>query len=173
MGLNFSEDLFFWSSPNFGQKMGLIFSEDIFFWSSPEFGQKMGLNFSEDHFFWSSPNIGQKMGLNFSEDHFFWSSPNIGQKMGLNFSEDLFYFGLWGPGIELRTPWKNFSLSPEWGWWSHADCWISYYSAVHSPHTVFLGTVCWSMNWGTYCRSVSAVLSMYLNRHSLLRTRKR
>ena len=31
MGLNCSEDLFFWSSLNYGQKMGLIFSEDLFF----------------------------------------------------------------------------------------------------------------------------------------------
>ena len=31
--------------------------------------------------------------------------------MGINFSEDLF-FGLWEPGIDLRTPWKNFSLRP-------------------------------------------------------------
>ena len=31
MGLNLSEDLFFWSSPYFGQKMGLNCSEDLFF----------------------------------------------------------------------------------------------------------------------------------------------
>ena len=51
MGLNFSEDLFFCSSPNFGQKMGLNFSEDLFFWSSHYFGQNSGLNFSEYLFF--------------------------------------------------------------------------------------------------------------------------
>ena len=32
--------------------------------------------------------------------------------MGLNFSKNLFFFGLWGPGIDFRTPWKNFSLRP-------------------------------------------------------------
>ena len=50
VGLNFSEDLFFWSSPNFGQKIGLKFSEDLFFWFSPDFGQKIGLKLSEDLF---------------------------------------------------------------------------------------------------------------------------
>ena len=36
------EDLFFWSSPNFGPKIGLSLSEDhfFFFWSSPDFRQK-------------------------------------------------------------------------------------------------------------------------------------
>ena len=58
MGLNFSEDLFYFFCPstNFGQKLGLNFDEDLFFFlflcfffcSSPNFGQKLGLNFSED-----------------------------------------------------------------------------------------------------------------------------
>ena len=30
IGLNLSEDLFFWSSPSFGQKIGLNLSEDLF-----------------------------------------------------------------------------------------------------------------------------------------------
>ena len=31
------EDLFFWSSPEFGEKKCSIFDEDLFFWSLPEF----------------------------------------------------------------------------------------------------------------------------------------
>ena len=53
IGLNLGEDLFSWSSPNFGQKIGLNLSEDLFFffWSSPKFGRKIGLNLSEDLLF--------------------------------------------------------------------------------------------------------------------------
>ena len=43
-----SEDLsFFWSSPDFGQKIGRNLSEDLFFWSSTDFGQKFGLILGE------------------------------------------------------------------------------------------------------------------------------
>ena len=38
--------------------------EDLFFWSSPNFGPKSGLNLSEDLFlFLSSLNVGQENGL--------------------------------------------------------------------------------------------------------------
>ena len=47
MGPNLSEDLFFCSSPDFGQNMGRNLSEDlIFICSSPDFGRKMGRNLS-------------------------------------------------------------------------------------------------------------------------------
>ena len=44
--------LFFWSSPEFGEKKSSILDEDLsfFFWSSPEFGEK-SVPFA---FFWSS-----------------------------------------------------------------------------------------------------------------------
>ena len=46
-----TEDLLFWSSPNFGPKTGLNLSEDLFFfWSSPNFGQKNGLGFGLENF---------------------------------------------------------------------------------------------------------------------------
>ena len=32
--------LFFWRSPDFGQKNALNFGEDLFFWRSPDFGLK-------------------------------------------------------------------------------------------------------------------------------------
>ena len=63
-------------------------------------------------------------GTKFQRRPFFWSSPNFGQKIGLNISEDLFFFfffflvfslvpkEIWGPGIDLRTPWRNFSQRP-------------------------------------------------------------
>ena len=49
---------------------------------------------------------------------FFWSSPNFRQKIGPNLSENLFWIYLFvlnlilGGRIDLRTPWKNFSLRP-------------------------------------------------------------
>ena len=54
---NLSEDLFFCSSPNFGQKIGPNLSEDLFFCSSPTFGQEIGLISDSDlssQIFWSS-----------------------------------------------------------------------------------------------------------------------
>ena len=67
----------------------------------------------------SIPDFGKKIGPNVSEDLFFFcSSPNFGQKMGPNLSENLFSFickcltKFWGPGVDFRTPWKNFSLRP-------------------------------------------------------------
>ena len=73
--------VFFWSSPNFGQKERLNLSKDLFFL----FGlhlifEKKRLNLGENLFFWSTPNFGQKNRLNLSEDLFFLSSPNFGQK---------------------------------------------------------------------------------------------
>ena len=43
-------------------KIGGNLSEDLFFCSSPNFGQKIGLNLSKDLFFFlcSSPNLGEK-----------------------------------------------------------------------------------------------------------------
>ena len=94
------------------------------FFPSSFFGQKIGLNLSEDLFFCSSPNFGQKFALNLSEDLLFFALHLIlGKK-----SEKIFCASLvsgrnmilghalsgpnkiWGPGIDLRTPWKNFSL---------------------------------------------------------------
>ena len=71
-----SED-FFWP------KTGLNLSEDLFFWSSPNFGPKPGPNLSEDLFFWSSPNVRPKNGLNFSEDLFFSLHLSFGRKADL------------------------------------------------------------------------------------------
>ena len=86
-------------------------SEDLFYvWSKFEWRP----------FFWSSPNFGQNSGPNLSEDLFFFglSSPNFGQKSGPNLSKDLSWFNFtkfWGPGVDLRTPCKNFYLRP-WPW---------------------------------------------------------
>ena len=60
------------ASPASPDRTSLV--KTVFFWSSPESGQKNELNLDEDLllllFFWSSPKTGQKNGLNLREDFF-------------------------------------------------------------------------------------------------------
>ena len=67
----------------------------------------MGLNFSEDLFFFFSFGLhlilGKKIGLNFTI---------FGRKSEKIFCATLVSEEIWGPGIDLRTPWKNFFLRP-------------------------------------------------------------
>ena len=67
MGLNFSEDLFFFFFFGvhiiLGKNWISFESRFFFFWFSPNFGQKMGLNLSEDLFFGFHLILGKKWVL--------------------------------------------------------------------------------------------------------------
>ena len=63
-------------------------------------------------FVWSSPNFGGKIGLNFTV---------FGKNFKKNFCATLVLEEIWGPGIDLRTPWKIFSLRP----WGEVRCIVS------------------------------------------------
>ena len=62
------EDLWFCPTP---KRIGLNLSDDLlFFWSSPNFGQKVGLNLSENLFFCLHLILGKKL---LSNGEKFWA----------------------------------------------------------------------------------------------------
>ena len=98
-------------APNFGQKIGPNLSEDFFFCFSLNFGQTIGPSLSETLFVFALHLILAKKSDQISVKIFFLLFNLI---LGKKLEKNLRKFGagslIWGPSINLLTPWKNFSL---------------------------------------------------------------